>query len=195
MKNKRIAIIVIVAVALACGGYFGLMSFRDTTPVLAEGFGILQPEVEIRNIYPGYVATIPFTILCGEDGDRTFAVTLQQPNLAKLRNGYKPFPEGNYSWLGVESSYQGGVWKWDRIQFDGEIDFGDPILVDAGHYRQLTILVTMPWELALNEVDWYDKETEVRVRVSELSATGFVQLAIESKWYIITASQEDMESS
>ena len=70
MKSKRIAIIIAVAVVVAVGGYFGLMQFKDTTPVLAEGFGILQPTVEIRNIYPGYVATIPFTLLCGQDRDR-----------------------------------------------------------------------------------------------------------------------------
>lgn len=191
MENRRIAIIIVVAVVVAVGGYFGLMQFRDTTPVLAEGFGILQPEVEVRNIYPGYIATAPLTLLCGQDRDRTFAVTLEQPNIAKLKNGYEAFPEDYYEWFTIDpGSYQGGGWEWGRIEFDGKIDFGDPIIVAAGHYRQLSISVTMPeWS------DYYGKETEVRVRVSELSTTGLVQLAIESKWYIITASLEDMESS
>jgi len=189
MKNKRIATIIVVAVVVAVGGYFGLMQFKDTTPVLAEGWGIFQPEVEIRNIYPGYVATAPLTILCGKDYDRVFAVTLEQPNLAKLRDGYEPFPKAYYSWAQIGPSYQGGAWDWDRIQFDGDIEFGSPIIVEAGHYRQLAISLTMPeW------AEYWDKSTEVRVRVSELSTTGLVQLAIESKWYIITASLEDMES-
>lgn len=191
MKNKKIAVIIIVAVVVAVGGYFGLIQFKDTTPVLAEGFGILQPEVEIRNIYPGWSDSVEFTILCGRDYDRTFAVTLEQPNPAKLRNGYEPLPEEYYDWFQIEPiSYQGGEWEWDRIEFDNETTFGSGILVEEGHYRQLTISVSMPeW------ADYWGKETEVRIRVSELSTTGLVQLAIESKWYIITASEEDMESS
>lgn len=189
MKNKKIAIIIAVAVVVAVGGYFGLMQFKDTTPVLAEGFGILQPEIEIRNIYPGYVATVPFTLLCGEDMDRMFAITLEQPNPNKLKDGYEALPEDNYSWVAIDGSYQGGTWEWDRIAFDGGIEMGDPIMVDAGHYRQLTVTVTMPDDSA-----YYGKETEVRVRVSELSTTGLVQLAIESKWYIVTASEEMLES-
>lgn len=190
MKNRRIAIIIAIAVVVAVGGYFGLMQFKDTTPVLAEGFGILQPTIEIRNIYPGYVATVPFTLLCGEDRDRTFAVTLEQPNPEKLKDGYEALPEANYGWVAVDGSYQGGAWDWDRIEFDGDIDMGNPILVDAGHYRQLTITVTMP-----EDSEYFGKETEVRVRVSELSQSGLVQLAIESKWYIITAPEEALESS
>lgn len=191
MKNKRIAIIIIVAVVIAVGGYFGLMQFKDTTPTLAEGFGILQPEVEIRNIYPGWTGSVEFTILCGRDYDRTFAITLEQPNPNKLRDGYEAWPEDYYGWFQIESkSYQGGEWEWDRIEFDNETDFGSGILVEEGHYRQLTISLTVPeW------AEYWGKETEVRVRVSELSTTGLVQLAIESKWYIITASEEDMESS
>jgi len=191
MKNKRIAIIIIVAAMVATGGYFGLMQFKDTTPVLAEGWGILQPEVEIRNIYPGWTGSIEFTILCGQDYDRTFAITLEQPNPAKLKDGYEPLPEEYYGWFQIESkSYQGGEWEWDRIEFDNETSFGSGMLVEEGHYRQVTISLTMP-EFA----DYYGKETEVRVRVSELSTTGLVQLAIESKWYIITSSENEVESS
>jgi len=191
MKNRRIIIIVIVAFVIAVGGYFGLMQFRDTTPVLAEGMGILEPIVPIPNVQPGYDYLVPFTILCGEDHDRVFMVTIEEPNLTKLPDGYVAFPQEYYSWIRAESGgYQGGTWTWDRIVFDEGLEFGNPILVDAGHYRHLTLILTMP-----DDVDYYAKQAEVRIRVTELSSEGINRIAIESKWRIVTVSQELTESS
>lgn len=191
MKKKKIAIIIAVAVVVAVGGYFGLMQFRDTTPVLAEGFGILEGIVPIPDVRPGWDYLVPLTILCGPDGDKVFVVTLEQPNPDKIPQGFVAFPEEYYSWIHMASqSYQGGTWTWDRITFNDGTDLGDPIVVDAGHYRSLTLVLTMP-----DSVDYYGQNAEVRVRVTELSATGFNRIAYESKWYISTAPSEDMESS
>ena len=191
MKNKRRAIIIVVAVVLAAGGYFGLMQFKDTTPVLAEGFGIMEPVVLIPDVEPGYDYLVPLTILCGKDQDRIFMVTVEEPNPSKLPDGYMAFPKEYYDWIHIESgSYQGGTWEWDRITLDGELELGSPIIVAAGHYRHLTLVLTMP-----DGVDYYGKQAEVRVRVTELSSEGINRVAIESKWRIVTASQQDAESS
>ena len=189
MKNKRIAIIVIVAVALACGGYFGLMQFRDTMPVLAEGFGISPPNAQIPDVKPGWDYLVPFTVLCGQDCDKVLSVTLEQPNPTKLKDGYIAFPEECYSWISIDSgSYQGGEWKWNRITFN-EVKFGDPIIVEAGHYRKLAIRITMP-----EGCGYYDEQMQLNVRVSEPGATGFNRIAYDSIWYIVTAP-ENTESS
>jgi hypothetical protein len=191
MNRKRIATIIIVAIVVAVGGYFGLMQLRDTTPVLAEEIGILEPVVSIPDVQPGYDYLVPFTILCGKDQDRTLMVTIEEPSPDKLPDGYVAFPKEYYVWIHADSGgYQGGTWKWDRITFNGELDLGDPIIVEAGHYRHLTLVLTMP-----DGVDYYGKHAEVRVRVTEIDTQGMNRIAIESKWRIVTASQEDVESS
>lgn len=163
--RKKTIIGVLAAAAVAAGSYFIFTTVVGGVPRLEEGFGIWEPEVEIRNIYPGYTAQAPFTIINGADRDRTFAVSLQQPNLKKLRDGHVAFPEAYYSWFTMP----------------GEDEY---IEIKAGDYHQVIISVTMPqWS------DYYGKNTEVRIRVSEVSATGIVQLAIESRWYIITAEK------
>jgi len=57
--------------------------------------------------------------------------------------------------------------------------------VEAGKHLRLTITLTMPeW------ADYHGKETEVRIRVQEVNLEGLVQLAVESRWYIITAEEQ-----
>ena len=172
---------IIAAVVVTAAAYFGVMQFRDTTPQLEAGLGTLYPVVPAKNITPMVDYTAPFVILCGPEYDRTVMVTIEPPNPAKLPDGYIPLPEECYSWFRIESAnYQGGQWKWDRIHFDSEVRFGAPLFVEAGHYRALTIVMTMP-----EDTEYYGQKMEVRIRVTE-QARGFNVLACEAKWYIET---------
>jgi hypothetical protein len=163
MKKWIIVAVVAVAAIVAAVLFFTM----DKTPVLAEGFGIMEPEVEFRNVYPGWTGGAPLTIVCGEDRDRLFWVSVQAANERKLRNGYELFPEEYYSWILIPKP-QAGDW----------------FHVEAGKHLRLTITLTMPeW------ADYHGKETEVRIRVQEVNLEGLVQLAVESRWYIITAEE------
>ena len=96
--KKRIVVAALVAVSVACGVYFGLDS-GISVPVLAEGFGIWESEVLIDDASPGATGTVPVTIINGKDRDRTFVVTLEQPNPNKVKVNYVPLLVECSSWV------------------------------------------------------------------------------------------------
>lgn len=164
MKNKKVIIGIILAVAITAGVYLSLAHFKTGVPHLNEGFGILESEIEFRNVYPGWEGTAPLTIINGRDRDRTFAITLEQPNPNKLKNGYEALPEEYYSWIEITEP---------------------EVSLEAGQYHETVIIFAMP-----NDVHYEGRQTEVRVRVSDMTPEGLVTLAVESRWYIITAEAE-----
>jgi len=164
MKNKKIIIGIILAMAIAAGSYFGVMHFKSGVPSLDEGFGILQSEVEFRNVYPGWSGSAPLTIINGKDRDRTFSISLEQPNPNKLKQFYQVFPEEYYSWITITEP---------------------EVSLKAGQYHEQVIIFAMP-----EDVHYEGKYTEVRIRVSDITPEGLVTLAVESRWYIITAELE-----
>lgn len=162
--KKKIIIGAILAVAITVGSYFGIMHAKNGVPWLEEGFGILESEVEFRNVYPGWEGSAPLTVINGKDRDRTFSISLEQPNPNKLKNGYEAFPVEYYSWITITEP---------------------EISLEAGQHHEQIIIFAMP-----EDANYEGKQTEVRIRVSDMTPTGLVTLAVESRWYIITAELE-----
>ena len=159
--RRKILVGILIGVAVVGGLFFALT--RDKMPVLAEGFGILQSEVELRNVYPGWEGSAPLTIINGKDQDRTFSISLEQPNPNKLKDGYVVFPEEYYSWLTITEPV---------------------VFIKAGGYHESLIIFAMP-----ENANYEGQQTEIRIRVSDMTPQGLVTLAVESRWYIITAEQ------
>lgn len=161
--KKKILIGIVLAVVITVGAYFGIVHFRSGVPRLEEGFGIWESEMEIEG-NPGGNNTAILTIINGKDRDRTFVVSLEQPNPNKLPNGYEAFPQENYDWFTIPET---------------------AINITAGHYYQLQIPITIPYD-----TDYMYRHAELRVRVTSFDPTGLVQLAVESKWYIVVTEEQ-----
>lgn len=192
MKNKKIAIIIVVAVVVAVGGYFGLYQLKDTVPVCEGGLGTLYPEVPAQDvagadpvvIKPGVDYTAPFVVMCGADQDRTVRLTIEPRRLDKLPDGYIQMPEECYSWFRIApDNYQGGEWKWDRIEYD-EANWDSPLLIDAGRYRYFTIVLEMP-----EDTPYYGQKMAVQIQATEMYG-GFNILGVAAVWYIETLPKD-----
>lgn len=179
MGKKRILLVVLVAVIATVGTYFAVGHFRisrvsENDPLhLEEGFGIAQAAVEFVNVYPGWVGSAPLTIINGDDKDRVFWVSCEQPNPDKLKSGYEAFPEEYYSWITITG--------WDGT----EETAAPEVVLAAGENHELTVTLAVP-----EDSNYTGKKAEVRIRVADKSPIGLVTIAIESKWYIITAEEQ-----
>ena len=127
-------------------------------PKLAEGFGIYGSTVEFDGVYPGWSGTVPMTIVNGQDRDRVFVISVRSPS--KTNEGYEPLPQEYFCWITIS-------------QFT--------VTVLAGEVHQIPVTLTMP-----SDAD-YSGRAEVRIRVEDTTQTGLVQIALETKWFIIFA--------
>jgi len=160
--KKKILIAVLLVIAVV-GAYLGATYHHedsDGLPSLVTGFGVLQSEVEFRNVYPGWNGSVPLTIINGNDRDRTFIITLEEPT--KLKLGYEVFPLINYSWINITEA---------------------EVTIAAGGYHEIVVILAMP-----ADASYSGRQSEIRIRVSDITQTGIVQVAVESRWYIITAA-------
>ena len=167
MKNKKIILGIAIAVVIFVGLYFGVLNRSDVptdVPTLEEGFGIWESEIMFADAEPGCVDTAPLTIICGKDSARNFTVSIEQPRSDKLKDGYAAFPEDYYSWITLPEA--------------------QPIVIEAGGYRTLDIQFAVP-----TSANYSGQQMEARIRVSEINLTGLIQLALESRWYIVIAEQ------
>lgn len=173
--NKKIILISVIVVAVLVSAYFLLWrdnpsdnnpssdNLNGEVPTLEEGFGILESEISIDNVYPGWSGEIPLTIINGKDESRVFAVSLRQPTADKVKAGYEVFPSEYFFWVTISEP---------------------EVSIEAGDYHKVMIVFSMP-----NSADYNNKHAELRVRVSEANPSGLVQLAVESRWYITTAAK------
>lgn len=142
------------------GTYSDITYIEDEgIPILPEGFGIYGSQVEFEGVYPGWTGTVPLTIVNGEDRDRLFVVSLRTPS--KLREGYEAFPQEYFYWITISEP---------------------EVAVSSGGIHQIPLTLTMPWDS-----DYTGKRAEVRIRIEDTTQTGLVQIALETKWFIITA--------
>lgn len=163
--KKRIAIVVAVAMMATAGVYFGVVhsSSEPEVPTLAEGFGIWESEIIIDDAEPGATGLVPLTIICGQDQDRTFMVTVEVPSEGKTKNGYQPFPENLHNWLTLPD---------------------DLIYIEAGGHHSLEIPFRMPYTATVPP----GTQMEARLRVTEVGHGGLVHIGIEARWYIIVTA-------
>ena len=179
MTKGKVLPIAVLALLSVLTAYFIIGHVGNDVPRLAEGFGILESEVEFRHVYPGWNGTAPLTIINGADKDRTFQVSVEQANPNKVKNGYEPLPEDFCGWITVPNQ---------------------AFNITAGDYHQLTITIAVPEDapeyrseyttvtLSDDGAGLYTtNQFEVRIRVTDMMPGGLVSLALEARWYIITA--------
>ena len=179
MKGKRILLVALVAIITTVGAYFAVGHIRmgqeppEHDPLYLEsGFGIAQAAVEFVNVYPGWVGSAPLTVINGHDKDRVLRVTCEQPSRPK--DGFEAFPEEYYSWITITG--------WNGTQ-----DTVAPeVVLEAGENHELTIVLAMP-----EDADYTGRKVEVRIRVSDANPVGLVTVAVECKWFITTAEEQE----
>ena len=128
-------------------------------PELAEGFGVYGASVELDGVYPGWSGVIPLTIVNGQDRERTFVISLRSPVIPE--EGYEVFPQSYYDWISISES---------------------EVTLPSGETYEIQFTFTMP-----KGKDYSDRKAEVRIRLDDITQTGLIQTAVESKWYITTA--------
>jgi len=126
---------------------------------LEEGFGVYGSKIEFNGIYPGWSGTVPLSIVNGKDRDRLFVISAVSP--ANPKEGYEAFPKQYLYWITISQP---------------------SVTVLKGGSFQVPITLTMP-----ADADYKDKKTEVRILIEDTTQTGLVQIAVESRWFIITA--------
>ena len=164
--KKKIPLFVLIAAVLTVGIYYSVWNSMVHVPTLEQGFGIWESEVIIDDASPGATGQVPLTIICGEDYARDFAVSIQQANPNKLKDGYQLFPLECYGWVTLPE---------------------EPIHIEAGGHHRLDIPFRVPYSTTVPE----GTKMEARLRVTELGQGGLVQLAIEAKWFIIITAMDE----
>jgi len=162
MKKK--ILIGVMVVALAAAGYFIADHLKVHVPQLEQGFGIWESEMSIV-ANPGGTNVATLTIINGRDQDRSFYITLEQPNPNKVPYGYDVFPQECYGWFTMPET---------------------AIDITAGHYHQLQIPISVPYNAT-----YLNRNAELRVQVTAFDATGLVQLAVQSRWYIVVTETRE----
>lgn len=130
-------------------------------PAIPEGFGIYGSTAEFDGVYPGWKGTIPVMIVNGQDRDRLFVISIREAT--KPTEGFEAFPTEYFYWLTVEKPQ---------------------VTIPAGRTYQVPVTLEIP-----GDSDYAGKRAEVRILIEDTTQTGLVQIALETKWYIITAGQ------
>jgi len=126
-------------------------------PYLEEGFGIKGSDVVFDGVYAGYTATIPVTLVNGQDRDRRFLLSTRIPS--KVTDGYEPIPFAYLDWIVI----------------------AEPVInLASGEVYQVPVTLTIPEGLKLK-----GERYEARILVEDTSQTGIVQIAVDMKWFII----------
>lgn len=174
--KKKIIIVIVAAIAVTTGVYFAVLQNRietvSTIPTLEESFGIWESQQNIVS-NPGARQNATLTILNGPGQDRWVWVSLEQPSLEHLPNGYEPFPEENYDWFTLTG--------WNGTHKTKE----PAIYIEAGCYYQLAIPIEVPYD-----TDFLYRHAELRVQVTEINPGAFQLNAVASKWYIYVTNEE-----
>jgi hypothetical protein len=169
-KWKRIWIMVgvvaVVATLVVClhpklsspvnGGTNVIYEGDQIIPKLDSGFGILESKITFDGVYPGWSGTVPLTIINGQDRDRLFVVSVI--SASNPQTGYEVFPQQYLYWIVISRP---------------------EVTVSKGGNVKIPITLTVP------EVSNYKGKAEVRILVEDTTQTGLVQIALESRWFII----------
>jgi len=128
-------------------------------PYLKEGFGIKGSSITFKNVYSGYTATIPVTLVNGQDKDRYFELSTRVPS--KVSDGYEPIPLEYLDWIIIEEPTAD---------------------LTAGETYQVPVTLDIPEDL---ESEIEGKKYEARVLVEDTTQIGVVQIAVDMKWFIV----------
>lgn len=128
-------------------------------PDILEGFGLQGSVATFDGVYPGWSGIIPITIVNGLDRDRLFVMSLRSPS--KVQAGYEALPQEYFSWITI---------------------LEPSVMLLPGEVYQVPIMLSMPLDS-----DYTGKKAEVRILVEDTTQTGLVRIALDAKWFIITA--------
>lgn len=128
---------------------------KQTDYTLDTSFSIYEKVV--LDVHPGWTGNVPFLLSSGRDADRTFVLSVISPS--NITKGFESLPMQYFSWIAVP---QMGV------------------DVAAGEYIEISITVTIP-----KDTKYRGKKAEVWILVEDTTQTGLVQIALESRWFII----------
>ena len=166
--KKNIIILVLLALILilfvGCSGSSTIYSHityigDQEIPELEKGFGLYGSVVEFDGVYPGWEGIVPVTIVNGNDRNRLF--TLNVTGSSKVKEGFEALPEEYYCWITIS-------------------EFA--VNVSAGDTYQIPVTLAMP-----KDANYSNKRAEIRIIVRDMAQSGLVQIALENKWFIITA--------
>jgi len=129
-------------------------------PEILVGFGLSGSVVEFDGVYPGWSGTVPATIVNGMDRNRLFVLSLRSPSPSKLQDGYEALPQEYFDWITISEPR---------------------VTLLAGQVYQIPITLAMPYDS-----DYTNKRAEVRILIEDTTQSGLVQIALETKWFIIT---------
>ena len=124
---------------------------------ISEGFGI-SSEANLDNLYPGWSGTAVIKVVNGQDKERTIVVSARVS--WQPDDGYESLPVEYLSWFTIEN---------------------ETVDMAIGEVREVIINIDIP-----EDVDYAGKKAEFRIRADDVSQTGLIQMAVESKWYITT---------
>ena len=124
---------------------------------ISEGFDI-SSEANLDNHCPGRSGTAVIKVVNGQDKERTIVVSARVS--WQPDEGYEALPEEYLSWFTIVN---------------------DTANMGVGEVREVIINIDIP-----EDVDYAGKKAEVRIRADDVSQTGLIQMAVESKWYITT---------
>ena len=136
---------------------------NQNIPNLPEGFGLYGSEVEFSGVYAGWNGTVPVTIINGRDKERLFVLSLVQPTT--LKEGYEALPKEDYSWVTISETQ---------------------VTVPAGITYEIPVMLSIPSDVSSSALA--GKKYEVGILVEDITQTGFVQIALETKWYIVAGT-------
>lgn len=128
-------------------------------PEPQEGFWLYGNAVKFDGVFPGWSGTVPLTIINGTDRDRLFIISLRTS--LKTKEGFEPLPQEYFYWVTIAKP---------------------EVSIAKGETYQVPITLTMP-----SDADYRGKKAEVRILVEDATQTGLVRIALEMKWFIITA--------
>lgn len=128
-------------------------------PEILEGFGLYGSSVEFDGVYPGWSGTVPLTIINGMDRDRLFVVSIRTS--PRVREGFEALPQEYFYWITISEP---------------------EVSIVKGEIHQIPITLTMP-----QDSSYTGKRAEVRILIEDTTQTGLVRIALETKWFIITA--------
>jgi hypothetical protein len=114
-------------------------------------------EKTVLSVYPGWTGTVPFLLSCGRDNDRFFVLSVMSPS--NITNGFEALPMQCFSWIAIPKL---------------------GVNVSAGKYIEVPITVTIP-----RDTKYRGMKAEVWILVEDTTQTGLIQIALESRWFII----------
>ena len=177
-RRKKVLLVTAVVIILVTLVVTGL-SYRhsqsssgvfelDAPIMISEGLGILGGEIGAvygttgEVLTPGAKGAARITVVNGPTSDRLINVSLVSPCVGCVKEGFEPFPPEYFGWITLSPTV---------------------FTLSRNGNQVIDITLAMP-----GDSTYLGKKAEVRILVQDVAQSGFAQIAVEAKWYIITSN-------